>query len=67
MNPPLAIAALALALSGCCGSGDTACTQAQYNAIGASMLNQPGYYGQPAPMISTSCTNNRGIINCLSY
>lgn len=53
----------ALTLAGCCGPGDAACTQAQYNAIGAAMMNQPVYYNQPMPMITTSCTR----AGCLSF
>jgi hypothetical protein len=55
--PMLKIVFLVMALAGCCGPDDAACTQAQYNAIGASLLNRP---------VQTSCTNIGGIVTCTS-
>jgi hypothetical protein len=57
-----------LALAGCCGSDEPACTQAQKNALGAMQATSSYHsYQAPVPVFTSCTTGSTGIANCLSY
>ena len=62
----LKIVFLVLMLAGCCGPGDAACTQAQYDALGGVLAGSaaPQSYHAPQPVF-VGCTRTGNVVNCI--
>jgi hypothetical protein len=70
MKPSIAVALIALALSGCgdySSPGDGDANAAMLLLGATAVMNGYNQGHQPLPMVSTSCTTTGGITNCLSF